>query len=91
MDTSVTPDPTNLKASLGADGSTVTFAWTNPDPRAGDTYAWVRTDDANATTQATGNPTAVILGVSAGSKVCVRAMVVRDGVESPNPITGCYP
>ena len=91
VDTSVTPDPTNLKASLGADGSTVTFAWTNPDPRAGDTYAWVRTDDANATTQATGNPTAVILGVPAGSKVCVRAMVVRDGVESPNPITGCYP
>lgn len=34
------PSPENLNGTYAADGSSVTFTWTNPDPQSGDTYAW---------------------------------------------------
>ena len=41
------PSPENLNGTYAADGSSVTFTWTNPDPQSGDTYAWAIVQGSN--------------------------------------------
>ncbi|MCU1423411.1 MAG: serine/threonine protein kinase, partial [Microbacteriaceae bacterium] len=83
---SAVPDPQKGVVTPSPDGTSVTFTWTNPKPKAGDTFAW---------SQVGGNPTptetaqAVVTGVVPGSRVCIQVVVVRDGQTSPNPLTEC--
>ena len=58
------PSPENLNGTYAADGSSVTFTWTNPDPQSGDTYAWAivqgSNTDQSAQTVTTSDPTVTV-------------------------------
>ncbi len=74
------------------DGSTVTFAFTNPDPQAGDVFVWRISNrtDAEPTHKADGS-TVVIDDYAPGSTVCIDVRVLRNGKTSANPYETCYP
>jgi serine/threonine protein kinase len=89
---SVVPTPVLGTGALGADGTSATFTWSNPEPVTGDSYLWQRTDgagtnDANPTLAAT----ATVTGITPGTKVCISVSIVRSGVTSPNPLKACTP
>ena len=69
-------------ATPSADGTSVTFAWVNPDPREGDTYYWARAESP-ASRQAVAEPEAVVDGVVPGSRVCINVEIGRSGRTSP--------
>jgi serine/threonine protein kinase len=88
IDVSVVPKPTDGAAVISPDGTSVVFTWTNPKPKAGDTYLWARAEAPDANTP-TSTATATVTGVVPGSKVCINVAVLRDGNTSPNPLVVC--
>ena len=75
-----------------ADGSTVTFTFTNPDPQEGDSFLW-QISNRTATEpvrQADGNAV-VVDDYAPGSTVCVSVSIARAGKLSANPFETCYP
>ena len=84
------PTPKLKSAVRSADGTSVTFTWTNPKPKAGDQYEWQQegtTHGAESTTK----PTATVTGLTPGSAVCIDVSIVRSGVASPNELKACNP
>ncbi len=74
------------------DGATVTFTFTNPDPKEGDAFFWQisnRTAD-EPVRKADGNAV-VITDYAPGSTVCVTVSISRAGKLSANPYETCYP
>ena len=82
----VVPAPTDLAGQATPDG--VTFTWTNPDPRPGDTFDWSRTDlGADQPVARVPEPTVTVPGVQ---KACVEVVIVRDnGSSSAAPAREC--
>jgi serine/threonine protein kinase len=88
IDVSSVPDPTKGAATDSADGTSVTFTWTNPKPKAGDAFVWEQAPSTGPPTP-TDTAQAVVTGVVPGSKTCISVMVNRDGNTSPNPLQIC--
>jgi serine/threonine protein kinase len=90
IDVSSVPTPVLVSAVPSADGTAVTFTWSNPKPKDGDTYLWAAAETPAKRTPVT-EPTVVITGVTPGSKVCINVEVLRDGTTSANPLAACTP
>ena len=87
------PSPENLNGTYAADGSSVTFTWTNPDPQSGDTYAWAivqgSNTDQSAQTVTTSDPT-VTVNAQEGSQTCIQVSIVRKNRQmSVSPAIAC--
>jgi hypothetical protein len=72
------PQATNGVAQPSADGTSVVFSWTNPQPKTGDVYYWARSETP-ADRVATPDTTATVTGVVPGSKVCINVEIGRSG------------
>jgi eukaryotic-like serine/threonine-protein kinase len=75
------PPPTKGVATVAADGTSVTFTWTDPKPEDGDIYYWARSETPDERT-ATPDAQAVVTGVVPGSRVCVDVAIGRSGRNS---------
>ncbi len=83
-----------VDATAAADGTSVTFSWSNPDPMEGDAYIWQRTDGAAAHDRfSTADMEVTIDDVTSGTTVCVNVWIRRDdgGKLSADPMAECYP
>ncbi|WEV69065.1 serine/threonine-protein kinase [Bifidobacterium sp. ESL0775] len=86
------PQVTNLSGT--SDGQNVTFTWSNPQPKAGDTYAWAEVQDGSAApgSQTTiAHDTKVTLNVTDQKpQTCIQVSIVRaDGHMSATPTMAC--
>lgn len=84
------PSPTDVHGST--DGDTVTFTWTNPDPRHGDTYAWQPVDERGTPLDAAPRRTdraEATLPDERGT-TCIAVSIVRDNMDmSAKPTRSC--
>jgi eukaryotic-like serine/threonine-protein kinase len=87
VSTGVIESATDGVATPSADGTAVTFTWTNPDPQEGDVYYWARAETP-AERQAVPQPEATVSGIVAGSRVCVNVEIGRSGRTS-QPLVIC--
>jgi hypothetical protein len=88
IDVSSVPTPVFVSAVPSADGTSVTFTWSNPKPKAGDSYLWAPAETPSKRTPVAVTE-AVVSGVTPGSKVCINVEVLRDGTTSANPLAAC--
>lgn len=85
------PAPVLAAATRSADGSQVTFTWTNPTPVEGDSYVWEQVDGLSDERVRTSDPSAIVTGVGQNTTVCVKVYVLRSGELSPDPLEICEP
>ncbi|WEV67779.1 serine/threonine-protein kinase [Bifidobacterium sp. ESL0769] len=86
------PQATNLKGT--SDGQNVTFTWSNPAPKAGDTYAWAEVQDGS---EAPGSQTSIVKEPKVSlivnndkPQTCIQVSIVRvDGHMSATPAMAC--
>ena len=89
----VVPTPENLNGTY--DGTTVTFTWTNPQPKDGDMYAWspVQGNSATSVPSTSTNIVAdrkVELHDVTDKQTCIEVKIVRsDKQMSQNPAIAC--
>lgn len=87
------PTPENLNGTY--DGTTVTFTWTNPQPKDGDMYAWspVQGNSATSVPSTSTNIVAdrkVELHDVTDKQTCIEVKIVRsDKQMSQNPAIAC--
>ncbi len=84
------PSPTNLVGRYS--GDTVTFTWTNPDPRRGDAYAWTRVDSGSSESVGAQivDATSVSMAGVDEDQLCLQVSIVRsDRRTSQHPTTAC--
>ncbi|MEV4777066.1 serine/threonine-protein kinase [Microbacterium sp. LWH12-1.2] len=87
----VTSDAVPKVAELtGArDGEQVTFTWTNPDPREGDSFIWSVVDVTGVVDpQQAPEPKAQFVPPAAG-KVCIDVLLRRDDGRASEAVRGC--
>ncbi|WP_339350670.1 serine/threonine-protein kinase [Bifidobacterium indicum] len=86
------PVPSVVEGKGTYQGSTVTFTWRNPDPKAGDTYTWHLLGDqggGHGSSAQTGETRAVIPQAE-GGQTCISVSLVRaDRRVSQEPTTIC--
>ncbi len=85
------PTPESVSVSPVGDGSSVTFAWSNPEPEDGDTFIWRRVggaaDDQPKTAK---EPTVTLDSITPGSQVCIEVVTRRSsGKVSGDPLEMC--
>ncbi|WEV52685.1 serine/threonine-protein kinase [Bifidobacterium sp. ESL0704] len=86
------PQAANLVGT--SNGQSVTFTWTNPAPKEGDTYAWSEVQNGSA---ATGGQTSIVKApkvtlsvTNSEPQTCIQVSIVRaDGHMSANPTMAC--
>ena len=85
------PSPDLVSVTPSADGTSVTFAWKNPEPQEGDKFVWNRSDGPNLGEKTpTASESATIAGVTSDSQVCVEVVIVRtNGKQSTEPLEMC--
>ncbi|MBG6238985.1 serine/threonine protein kinase [Mycetocola sp. CAN_C7] len=85
------PSPEAGSVSLNADGTAVTFSWTNPEPEDGDRYIWYRSDGPNPGDKVpTESESVVVDGITNGSQVCIDVVIRRTtGKQSTEPLEMC--
>ncbi len=83
LDNGTVPDVTALAGVAGAAGK-VSFTWTNPQPKPGDSYKWrVHTLKGDGDYQSSAGPAAEI-AANPAEPSCIQVMIVRtDGASSP--------
>ena len=83
LDNGTVPDVTGLAGAAGPGGK-VSFTWTNPQPKPGDSYKWrVHTLKGGGEYQSSAAPAAEIAANQAEPS-CIQVMIVRsDGASSP--------
>lgn len=82
----VVPAPVGLTGVPS--GGDIVFTWTNPDPQAGDTYDWQRTDLDPAPDNARVDATTVT--VTGATTACIDVQIVREnGQYSAEPAQAC--
>lgn len=86
----VVPAPENLAGAAVAEG--VRFAWTNPDPAAGDHYivSVVDRTGASGDAESVDAPEFTVPADPSGT-TCVEVMLVRENGQASEPVTGCVP
>ncbi|WP_407358631.1 protein kinase [Microbacterium sp. LTA6] len=71
------------------DGEQVTFTWTNPDPREGDSFIWSVVDVTGVVDpQQAPEPKAQFVPPAAG-KVCIDVLLRRDDGRASEAVRGC--
>ncbi|MET1051816.1 MAG: hypothetical protein ABWX65_04170, partial [Mycetocola sp.] len=85
------PSPEADSVSLNADGTAVTFSWTNPEPEDGDKYIWYRSDGPNPGDKVPTDAESVVVdGITNGSQVCIDVVIRRTtGKQSTEPLEMC--
>jgi hypothetical protein len=89
----VVPTPENLNGTY--DGTTVTFTWTNPQPRDGDMYAWSPVQGNSATSGPSTSTNIVVdrkveLHDVTDKQTCIEVKIVRsDKQMSQDPAIAC--
>ena len=89
----VVPTPENLNGTY--DGTTVTFTWTNPQPKDGDMYAWSPVQGNSATSGPSTSTNIVAdrkveLHDVTDKQTCIEVKIVRsDKQMSQNPAIAC--
>ncbi|HEY5882274.1 MAG TPA: serine/threonine-protein kinase [Nakamurella sp.] len=84
VDEVIVPAPTDLAGSVTPDG--VVFTWSNPDPRAGDSFSWTRTGGDGSANQVSAAPVTVP-GVP---QACIEVTLIREiGRYSTHPAQAC--
>ena len=83
LDNGTVPDVAGLAGVAGPAGK-VSFTWTNPQPKPGDSYKWrVHTLKGDGEYQATAGPAAE-MAANPSEPSCIQVMIVRsDGASSP--------
>lgn len=83
LDNGTVPDVTGLAGAAGPAGK-VSFTWTNPQPKPGDSYKWrVHTLTGDGPYQASDGPAAE-MAANPTEPSCIQVMIVRsDGASSP--------
>ncbi|MGO4193575.1 serine/threonine protein kinase [Arthrobacter sp. YAF17] len=83
LDNGTVPDVTGLAGAAGPAGK-VSFSWTNPQPKPGDSYKWrVHTLKGDGQYQASAGPAAE-MAANPAEPSCIQVMIVRsDGASSP--------
>ncbi|WP_160666941.1 serine/threonine-protein kinase [Pseudarthrobacter sp. ATCC 49987] len=83
LDNGTVPDVTALAGVAGPAGK-VSFTWTNPQPKPGDSYKWrVHTLKGDGDYQSSAGPAAEI-AANPAEPSCIQVMIVRsDGASSP--------
>ncbi|MDZ4090024.1 MAG: serine/threonine-protein kinase [Arthrobacter sp.] len=83
LDNGTVPDVTGLAGVAGPAGK-VSFTWTNPQPKPGDSYKWrVHTLKGGGEYQSSAGPAAEI-AANPAEPSCIQVMIVRsDGASSP--------
>ena len=83
LDNGTVPDVTGLAGAAGPAGK-VSFSWTNPQPKTGDSYKWrVHTLKGGGEYQSSAGPAAEI-AANPAEPSCIQVMIVRsDGASSP--------
>ncbi|ETY71921.1 serine/threonine-protein kinase [Bifidobacterium moukalabense] len=91
IDTAIVPSVENLTGQYN--GDKVRFAWVNPDPKKGDSYAWSIVGDSGVdmSTQATAtDDTQVEVPAGDGPQTCIQVSLIRaDRRMSQNPTIAC--
>lgn len=70
-------------------GEQVTFTWTNPDPREGDSYIWTETGGASDGAVKQAADETVTFAPASSGEVCIEVMLRRDDGRASEPTTGC--
>ena len=89
----VVPTPENLNGTY--DGTTVTFTWTNPQPKDGDMYAWSPVQGNSATSGPSTSTNIVAdrkveLHDVTDKQTCIEVKIVRsDKQMSQDPAIAC--
>lgn len=83
LDNGTVPDVTGLAGTAGPAGK-ISFSWTNPQPKPGDSYKWrVHTLQGGGQYQAAAEPRAE-MAANPAEPSCIQVMIVRsDGASSP--------
>ena len=82
------PAPVDGVATPSADGTSVTFTWSNPDPQDGDSFRYALSENP---TEIKPLEAASFTRPTAAGPVCVDAYIARSGKFSVEPLTICYP
>ncbi|MPY11717.1 protein kinase domain-containing protein [Arthrobacter bussei] len=83
------PPPEAVQGS--ADGDTVTFSWTNPDPRDGDVYRF-RTVTVRETTDWTRTlQTTASVPADPSGTTCIDVQTARSNGQGSEPAAACWP
>lgn len=85
----VVPEVADVKGTV--EGETVTFTWTNPDPRNGDSYLWYVVDLAGNGEPGTVTEETVTVPVSGSGATCIEVILRRDDARASAPVRGCAP
>ncbi|KAB7790178.1 serine/threonine-protein kinase [Bifidobacterium leontopitheci] len=87
----VVPSPENVTGTYS--GDSVTFTWTNPSPKKGDSYAWSpvqQNGDAAGTSTNIVSERSVTLRNVTDKQTCIEVSIVRaDKQMSQNPAVAC--
>ena len=85
------PTPESVSVTPIGDGSSVTFAWSNPEPEDGDSFMWRRTGStADDTPKNTTEPTLTLDSLTPNSQVCIEVTIRRSsGKVSGDPLEMC--
>lgn len=85
------PTPESVSVSPVGDGSSVTFAWSNPEPEDGDTFIWRRVGGAADDQPKTAKEATVTLdSITPGTQVCIEVVTRRSsGKVSGDPLEMC--
>jgi serine/threonine protein kinase len=85
------PTPESVSVTPVGDGSSVTFAWSNPDPQDGDSFIWRRTGGAADEQPKTTSESSVTLdSLTPGTQVCIEVVTRRStGKVSGDPLEMC--
>ena len=81
------PRPIGGTAAVSDDGTSVTFAWTNPSPEPDDGYYWARSETPDER-QETSRTSVAVADVVPGSRVCIDVALGRAGRTSA-PVRIC--
>ena len=85
------PQPVDGASKRSANGTSVTFSWSNPDPVDGDAFRYALSSQPDAM-MALGDKSSVKIGdLTKGEKVCIQVYIFRTGGVSTVPLEICDP
>ncbi|TBN56077.1 serine/threonine protein kinase [Glaciihabitans arcticus] len=86
----IVPQPVDGTATPSANGTSVTYSWSNPEPLDGDTYRYARSEQPGSL-MPLAEASVTIDGLAAGQRQCIEVYITRAGDLSAVPLEICYP